>query len=112
MPQTLLAAPSCAGPNTAVLRPSNRWNIFPPMRIGALVALLCMAACRTRSLARMAQQSDSAEFARLGPQDSTHGGLLIPRVVAQPSVGLFLVRAAGTMAAEERADTLDCLKYY
>src|SRR3989449_8457060 len=112
MPQTLLAAPSCAGPNTAVHRPSNRWNIFPPMRIGALVALVCVVACRTRSLARMAQQSDSAEFARLGPQDSTHGGLLVPRVVAQPSVVLFWLRAADTMAAEDRADTFDDLKYY
>src|SRR5205814_8991027 len=75
---TLLAAPSCAGPNTAVLRCSNRWNIFPPMRIGALVALLCVAACRTRSLARMAQQSDSAESSRPEPQDPTHSSLLGP----------------------------------
>ena len=82
------------------------------MRIGALVALLCVAGCRTRSLARMAQQSDSAEFARLGPQDSTHGGLLVPRVVAQPSVVLFWLRAADTMAAADRADTFDDLKYY
>jgi len=82
------------------------------MRIGALVALLCVAACRTRSLARMAQQSDSAEFARLGPQDSTAGALLVPRVVMQPSVVLFWLRAADTMAAEDRADTFDDLKYY
>src|SRR2546429_6532750 len=60
----------------------------------------------------MAQQSDSAEFARLGPQDSTHGGLLVPRVVAEPSVVLFWLRAADTMAAEDRADTFDDLKYY
>jgi len=87
---------------------------IPPMRIGALVALLCVAACRTRSLARMAQQSDSAEFARLGPQDSTDGApqLLVPRVVTQPSVVLFWLRAADTMAAEDRADTFDDLKYY
>ena len=84
------------------------------MRIGALVALLCVAACRTRSLARMAQQSDSAEFARIGPQDSTNGApqLLVPRVVTQPSVVLFWLRAADTMAAEDRADTFDDLKYY
>ena len=82
------------------------------MRIGALVALLCVAACRTRSLARMAQQSDSVEFARIGPQDSTAGALLVPRVVTQPSVVLFWLRAADTMAAEDRADTFDDLKYY
>ena len=86
------------------------------MRIGALVALLCVAACRTRPLDRMAQRSDSLEFARLGPQDSTDGALdgtlLIPRVVAEPSVVLFWLRAADTMAAEDRADTFDDLKYY
>src|SRR5881409_4482027 len=62
----------------------------------------------------MAQQSDSAEFARLGPQDSTDGApqLLVPRVVMQPSVVLFWLRAADTMAAEDRADTFDDLKYY
>ena len=82
------------------------------MRIGALVALLCVAACRTRSLDRMAQRSDSVEFARLGPQDSTDGTLLVPRVVAEPSVVLFWLRAADTMAADDRADTFDDLKYY
>src|SRR5437762_12521744 len=35
-----------------------------------------------------------------------------PRVVAQPSVVLFWLRAADTMAAEDRADTFDDLKYY
>jgi hypothetical protein len=82
------------------------------MRIGALVALLCVAACQTRPLARMAQASDSAEFARLGPQDSTVGTLLIPRVVKEPSVVLFWLRAADTLDAEDRADTFDDLKYY
>jgi hypothetical protein len=82
------------------------------MRIGALVALLCVAACRTRPLDRMAQRSDSVEFARLGPQDSTHGALLIPRVVAEPSVVLFWLRAADTLGAADRADTFDDLKYY
>ncbi len=83
------------------------------MRIGALVALLCVAACRTRPLDRMAQKSDSLEFARIGPQDSsTDGSLLAPRVVAEPSVVLFWLRAADTMAAEDRADTFDDLKYY
>src|SRR6266508_1316050 len=98
--------------SATALRCSNRWNIFPPMRIGALVALLCVVACRTRPLDRMAQRSDSVEFARLGPQDSTDGTLLVPRVVAEPSVVLFWLRAADTLAADDRADTFDDLKYY
>ena len=100
------------GVTATVLRCFLWWNIFPPMRIGALVALLCVAACRTRPLDRMAQKSDSLEFARIGPQDSTDGSLLAPRVVAEPSVVLFWLRAADTMAAEDRADTYDDLKYY
>src|SRR5712664_1140552 len=94
----------CGGVTATAPRRSHWWNIFPPMRIGVLVALLCVAACRTRPLDRMAQRSDSLEFARLGPQDSTDGALdgtlLIPRVVAEPSVVLFWLRAADTMAAE------------
>jgi hypothetical protein len=82
------------------------------MRIGVLGALLCVAACQTRPLARMAQQSDSVEFARLGPEDSTDGTLLVPRVVKEPSVVLFWLRAADTLDAEDRADTFDDLKYY
>src|SRR5260370_1112190 len=102
----------CGAFPATVLRRSHWSNIFPPMRIGALVALLCVAACRTRPLDRMAQKSDSLEFARIGPQDSTDGSLLAPRVVAEPSVVLFWLRAADTMAAEDRADTFDDLKYY
>src|SRR2546426_12377544 len=102
----------CRGATNTVPRCFLWWNIFPPMRIGALVALLCVAACRTRPLDRMAQKSDSLEFARIGPQDSTNGSLLVPRVVVEPSVVLFWLRAADTMAAEDRADTFDDLKYY
>ncbi len=82
------------------------------MRIGALVALLCVVACRTRSLARTAQEGDSVDLARLVPRDSTDGTLLVPRLVAEPSVVLFWLRAADTLAAADRADTFDDLKYY
>src|SRR5205823_8573905 len=80
-----------------VLRCSNRWNIFPPMRIGALVELVCVAACRTRSLARMAQQSDSVDLALLVPHGSTDSALVAPRVITTPTGGLFWLRAADTL---------------
>src|SRR6266702_5277165 len=82
------------------------------MRIGALVALLCVAACRNRPLARTAHQGDSVDLAQLVPRDSTDGTLLVPRVVAEPSVVLFWLRGADTLAADDRADTFDDLKYY
>jgi len=82
------------------------------MRIGALVALLCVAACRTRPLARLGQQGDSVDFAQLVPRDSTDSTLVIPRVITGPSVVLFWLRAADTLGADDRADTFDDLKYY
>jgi len=82
------------------------------MRIGALVALLCVAACRNRPLARTAQQGDSVDLAQLVPRDSTDGTLLVPKVVTEPSVVLFWLRAADTLGADDRADTFDDLKYY
>ena len=82
------------------------------MRIGALVAFLCVAACRTRPPASMAEQSDSTELARLDPQDSTDGSLGVPRVVTEPSVVLFWLHAADTLNADDRAETFDDLKYY
>lgn len=81
-------------------------------RLGALVALLCVAACRTRPLARPGQQSDSVDFAQLVPSDSTDSALVIPRVITAPSVVLFWLRAADTLGADDRADTFDDLKYY
>jgi len=82
------------------------------MRIGALVVLLCVAACRARPQETTVLQSDSVDLAQLVPRDSTDGTLLIPRVVTEPSVVLFWLRAADTLAAGDRADTFDDLKYY
>ena len=82
------------------------------MRIGALVALLCVAACRARPQETTALHSDSVDLAQLVPHDSTDGTLLIPRVVTEPSVVLFWLRAADTLAADDRADTFEDLKYY
>src|SRR3989442_3564991 len=82
------------------------------MRIGALVALLCVAACRNRPLARTPQQGDSVDLAQLVPRDSSDGTLLVPRVVTEPSVVLFWLRAADTLGADYRAATFDDLKYY
>src|SRR5205823_13306592 len=67
-------------------------NIFLRMRIGALVALVCLASCRTRPLSRIAQQSDSLDLTQLVPRDSTDSALVVPRVITTPSVVLFWLR--------------------
>lgn len=82
------------------------------MKIGALVALVCVAACRTRSLARMAQQRDSVDLTQLVPRDSTDSALVVPRVITTPSVVLFWLRAADTLSGGDQAETFDDLKYY
>src|SRR5207237_10682973 len=89
----------------SLLRCSVGWNIFPIMRIGALVALLCVAACRNRPLARTAQQGDSVDLAQLVTRDSSDGTLLVPRVVTEPSVVLVWLHAADTLAGADRVHT-------
>ena len=81
------------------------------MRIGVLLALVCVAACRARPLART-PSGDSLDLAQLVPRDSTDSTLLIPRVITAPSVVLFWLRAADTLSAGDREDTFDDLKYY
>ena len=82
------------------------------MRIGALVALVCLASCRTRPLSRIAQQGDSLDLTQLVPRDSTDSALVVPRVITTPSVVLFWLRAADTLSRDDQADTFDDLKYY
>ena len=75
-------------------------------------SVTCLAACQTRPLGNGTSRSDSLDVPRLLPRDPTDSTLRVPRVVTAPSVVLFWLRAADTMAAEDRADTFDDLKYY
>ncbi len=82
------------------------------MKFAMLLALASVAACRTRGVSRETYQADSLDFARLVPRDSVDSALLRPRVIGQPSVVLFWLRAADTLNADDQADTFDDLKYY
>ena len=77
-----------------------------------LSALVWLAACQTRGLSRGTARGDSLDLAELVPRDSTDSTLVIPRVITQPSVVLFWLRAADTLKAEDLADTFDDFKYY
>src|SRR5256885_6472373 len=85
---------------------------FHHMRIGTLVALLCLAACRTRPLGRIAQQSDSVDLAQLLPHESTDSALVVPRVITAPSVVWFWLPPADTLPRAAQAATFAALKYY
>lgn len=87
-------------------------NIFRCMRNGVLAAILWMLACQTRPHARGTPGSDSVDLTRLVPHGSADSTLLIPRVITEPSVVLFWLRAADTLGADDRTDTFDDLKYY
>ena len=82
------------------------------MRYGVLLALIAVAGCRARPFAGTPHRADSLAVVRLAPRDSTDTTLRVPRVIQSPSVVLFWLRAADTMAAGDRADTYDDLEYY
>jgi len=81
------------------------------MKYAMLVALACVAACQTRGAITVTRRADSLAFAQLVPQDSTDSLLAKPRIVTEPSVVLFWLRAADTMRADDQAETFDDLKY-
>jgi hypothetical protein len=77
-----------------------------------MAALASMVACQTRPFAKGTSGSDSTDLARLVPHGSVDSTLLIPRVITEPTVVLFWLRAADTLGADDRTDTFDDLKYY
>ena len=82
------------------------------MRYAALLAFAAMTGCRPRPFAGTAHRADSLNAVRLVPRDSTDSTLRMPRVIREPSVVLFWLKAADTLATDDRADTFDDLEYY
>src|SRR5690348_15980364 len=87
-------------------------GIFLLMRYAALQAFAAMTGCRPRPYAGTAHRADSLNAVRLVPRDSTDSSLRMPRVIREPSVVLFWLKAADTLATDDRADTFDDLEYY
>jgi hypothetical protein len=56
--------------------------------------------------------SDSLDFVGLVPRESADSVLRTPRVVGEPTVVLFWLRAADTLGVADQADAFDDLKYY
>jgi hypothetical protein len=82
------------------------------MRSGVVLLLACFAACQARGVPRTRRAGDAVNLARLLPRDSTDSGLAMPRRITAPSVVLFWLRAADTLAADDRAAAFDDLEYY
>jgi len=81
------------------------------MKYAMALALLCVVACQTR-VPRVTQRADSLDFAELVPRTPADSALLTPRVIREPSVVLFWLRAADTLSVADQGDVFDDLKYY
>lgn len=84
------------------------------MKYVMLVMLVCVAACRGRHATGMTHAADSLDLGALVPHDSALADSVLqrPRIVAEPSVVLFWLRAADSLGAADQADAFDDLKYY
>jgi hypothetical protein len=76
-----------------------------------LVWVVVFAACKPKPEAR--HPAVSADIARMFPlRDSTDSALSTPRVLTDPSVVVFWLRAADTIPEDDRAGAFDDLRYY
>ncbi len=82
------------------------------MRYGVLLTLACAAACQSRGVTRGRARADSLALPGLLRRDSTTNALRRPRLVGEPSVVLFWLRAADTLNADDQAEAFDDLQYY
>jgi len=82
------------------------------MRYAMMAALACVAACQARTETRETRRADSLDFPALVPRGAADSALARPRVVGEPSVVLFWLRAADTLNAGDQSDAFDDLKYY
>src|SRR3989441_253960 len=98
----------CGGGSRAV---AHGGNIFHVMRYATLLGFGCITACQGRGVTRT-HLADSLDLATLVPRDSTDSALVTPRVVTEPSVVLFWLRAADTLGVDDQAEAFDDLKYY
>ena len=82
------------------------------MKNATLLVLALAAACQARSPTRGTHGIDSLDFAELVPQDSADSAQHGQRLIGEPSVVLFWLKAADTLTADDQAAAFDDLKYY
>src|SRR5271167_4264821 len=76
--------------------------------------IVSLTACHTRPVSVRAWSRDTSHVARLFParRDSTDSLLQRPRVIRDPTVVVFWLRAADTLRDADRASAFDDLRYY
>lgn len=76
------------------------------------LALALAAACRGRSAAGGRAGADTLDFVGIAPRDSADSVLFTPRVIEGPTVLVFWLPAADSLAADDAAAALDEMTYY
>ncbi len=78
------------------------------------MALVLLAACRGKGAhaATDTRRTDTLDLGGLAPRDSADSVLLAPRVITGPTVLVFWLRAADSLAADDQAAALDDMTYY
>ncbi|HYK83310.1 MAG TPA: hypothetical protein VEU55_09220 [Gemmatimonadales bacterium] len=82
------------------------------MKVTNLVLLAGIAACQARRLPNITRRADSLDLTALAPRDTSDTAPRVPRVVGEPSVVLFWLRAADTLPPADQAAASDDLRYY
>ena len=82
------------------------------MKYVITLALALVVACQLRPATKSTRPADTLDLSRLVPRNAQDSALLVPRVVAGPSVVLFWLPAADTLTAADQAQAFDDLKYY
>jgi hypothetical protein len=82
------------------------------MRYAILPLLIALGACRGRATSDQTSRRDTADVASVFTlrRDSTDSLLRKPRVIADAAVVVFWLRAADTLAEDDRASALDDLQ--
>ncbi len=78
---------------------------------GATLLPILLAACAGRG-GEGGRGGDTLNLGGLAPRDSADSVLLTPRVVTGPTVIVFWLPEADTLAAEDQASALDEMTYY
>ncbi len=80
------------------------------------MALVLLADCRGKGggahAATDTRRTDTLDLGGLAPRDSADSVLLAPRVITGPTVLVFWLRAADSLAADDQAAALDDMTYY
>jgi hypothetical protein len=84
------------------------------MRYAIVGVVALLVACRARPVQKGTPRGDTGHVAAMFPlgRDSTDSLLRTPRLITDPAVVVFWLRAADTIGTDDRAAAFDDFRYY